>query len=577
MNKKLLSFLALCMSVSLTVGASGCAGCGGSSSNTSGSSNGAVSSDNSSSLDDSSLADTGTSSDDSSILIEESSSEQDSYIVDCSMPEDSSIPEDSSSAEDSSSPDNSVPEDSSIPEDNSSAEDSSSAGQAQPTKKTDEEIFQIIKAGVEATKQYNGAYTMTAHQYEEWVPEDEYEGDGTYSATVSITADPVTNRFIWITNGDKLYDVTKAYKQGNKYYAYTWNEHENGGYKYNSEHYERISSSYMNKYLKEESPAAYMNEWSSFTLAESYAELVAAYETVEASSLAVFADEMMGTGNVTVAVSQNGERYTLAIEMDAEMRDGETSYSGYYDVRYVVEDGKVAEVSAAMGIETVDGEETEPYAVQVGFYWDYAFDEEIFNSVEVPSTVEESSYIHIDFMYHGQHGHEEGVEVDYSKTAAELFAEMEKDWGRFNNAQPVEYTVEGWYLDENYTQRFDPSSMTIDELFEVEKLYGKDFSFTDGYALVIENTKEIESYSREYQIVKDNNFMSGYSGSSGIYPYFMRSGEVYTFGSYKDEVYVNGEKITADSFTYESGKVYDIVYVYYLTDAEYNIFEFLMY
>ncbi len=553
MNKKILSLLALCMSMSLTLGASGCAGCGGSSSNTSSSSNASSSSENSSSLDDSSMLG------DSSILIDESSSEQDSYI------------------EDSSTPDNSVPEDSSTPEDNSSVEDSSSAGQSQPTQKTDEEIFQIVKAGVEATKQYNGAYTMTALQYEEWVPEDEYEGDGIYSATVSITADPVTNRFIWITNGDNLNDVTKAYKQGNKYYAYDWNEHENGGHKYNSENYYRISSSYMNKYLNEESPAAYLNEWSSFTLAENYAELVAAYEMVEAASLASMDDGGMSTGDVKVSVSQNGERYTLAIEMDAEMRDGETSYSGYYDVQYVVEDGKVVEVSAAMGIETVDGEETEPYAVQVGFYWDYAFDEELFNSVEVPDTVEESSYIHIDFMYHGQHGREEGVAVDYSKTAAELFAEMEEDWGYFNNSQPVEYSVEGWYLDENYTQRIDPSSMSVDELFEVEKLYGKDFSFTEGYALVIENTEEIESYSREYQIVTDNDFMSGYSGSSGIYPYFMRSGEVYTFGSYKDEVYVNGEKTTADSFTYESGEVYDIVYIQYLTDAEYNLFEFLMY
>ena len=543
MKKKWLAALTACLALTFVCGLTACGGCS--------------SCAGSSSTEQSSSEETEESS-----VIESSEEVEESSVIESSEEVEESTPETSSEEVESSIEETSSEEVESSTEDSSSEED--------VVNKTDEEIFAEIKAAVLATQNYNGAFSMKFRE------ENLAVGDEGYEAGY-FTCNPETLELALDGTDEKYRTCEKTFEKDGKYYfcgvAGVEDEIQPEDYVCEETTANRAKA-YQANYLDYYSPWAVLGNCGTFAVADSYAELLEAFEIVGADTLA----DMKTDGYVNlqstyvVDLGTEGGKSWITFTINGSFVDdpnGSTSdYQSQMVMKFVVEGGYVAYVEQSYYSYSTETWGEEEYNRKGVYEYTYAFDQAFFDSIIPCEPQAKTEYLlqvnlHLPYNYID----EEYVYVTAETTKDDILGELNDIF--WNIPEDLNLGMDAWYLDEACTVKFDPDAIT--DLLEYERitdLYVKSISFNPNYAWVITEHQLQEHYSKPYQITKMFDF-GGRGFSNGV-PFHLIS-EPYTLSN-ADKVLVDGVETTAGSLTLEGGKTYVITYIEYAQDGDYWLF-----
>ncbi len=501
-----------------------------------------------------------------------------------SSPEDSSEYSSEGSADDSSeeevdsSSEDSLPEDSS-PEDSSpeDSSDSSEGGEENEIPTNEDEIFNQVKAALQWASTYEGVYSGTATQYTRYsYPEFSQEVE----ALSQFAMNPAESKMLSVVYADSvLENVEKIYPNGGKTYSYLYDGYSGAGSL--TELTQKELQAEIRSAREGSSPSYIATDCASFALADNWTELQTAFQTVTEISLAQIPD-MTGSSIVAASYADGVSSVSIAIEgtffdTDANMFSQREAY-----VDYFAQDGQLIGITMWVKMTYLsDGEVAGEQEGKLAVSYTYDFDEEFFNSI-LPEELgaEENTDVMITFEC------TENLSVGSSmsgasqegKTAADIFAIVEKEalqdisyesgWYGEEDV-PTMYTIEGWYVDEACTQKFDPNGVTVDQLRKIRTLYAKSFTMAAGYALIIEGDSVYENHLSKPFAIVERNGMFGASARRQLR--IVNDGRVINYSDH-DELYVNGELLSGTSLTAEGGNIYVIERVYYTEDSDYNLF-----
>ena len=318
-----------------------------------------------------------------------------------------------------------------------------------------------------------------------------------------------------------------------------------------------------------------------FTLADSFTYLQSAYNVVLAASVAEVKEEIptaVSEHSVSVEYSEGVSSIIIVVRVAVE---------GWQEFivtnRIDAKDGKIVRASASQKATIVDtegmyGEQGAVIMGEVEMLYEYAytFDTELFNSITpCEITAPTSDSINIDFNVAGKFEMWGNTSIQGDKTGKELFEAAYNDaFGEWNEES---YSFDKWYLDEACTKEFNPSDCTVEELRMIEDLYTPSITVSQGYSLVVENSREENKLSLAYKIVEGTGmFFFGASNDRARYPQMHEAGGNVWFNIDDcDEFLVNGEKTTVNEWICEGGKIYYVERVEYYEDEDYNFFDFV--
>ncbi len=464
--------------------------------------------------------------------------------------------------------------------DNSDGAQSSSQSDVNPVKKTDEEIFADVKAGMENTAVYNGVYTVKATS--SWnFKEDGEEDVGEGEAITSF--DPSTNRAVnKRTEEDGSIATSKVFEKEGKFYYFDYDNR--GGYPFGGHAYVayfEIEESELEEYVDRvatyygEVPNEVAQECNAFALAGDYGEFVAAFETVTQSSLSQMEEGF--SGSVVVSTKHENDMDYVYVTTQGQGTDGNISQSNLY---YAVKGGKLAQIYFE-GTGVSNGGE---FVAKAMWEYSYAFDEELYNSVTEDGfeleTKEESTYVYMNFVLTDEMTVTGSARIDENANGQSLFDEMaeetEREYCYYYGKEEVQAaTIDGWYLDKQCTQKLNVSTLTVESLLEIEKVYAKSYTLNDGYAMCAYKSSTEDKRTTPYKIVE--NIIALFSGgqrADGTHKEGIRlAGESITLShEYCDEILINGVPTQVDSFTLQGGQIYIIETCYYSEDEDINVF-----
>lgn len=456
--------------------------------------------------------------------------------------------------------------------------DGEDSGSTPPTvfvPKTDEEIFAVVKEADINSRAYDGAYTAKLSSTSSLHP---------YGKRVEqiVSGDIEKRRFagkvfeVDENNQKQPIEEVKWFQSSGEDYWYS-SDGENGKC-YKDTQNEGLSAALGGR------PNEAVAELVSFTLADSFAEFVQAYETVTKESM----ERLQATcstisGNTEIMALHDNGVSTVRISSYAEaLAKNQTpvSYSSTYS--FSVKDGMISNISVKeeRNFTYLGNEISQTEKIEVSYT--YAFDEALYNSIIPCAETEQEQtqgYIGINFVCQNGCSVYGGTSFRETATTQELFeAAKEYAFERAVYLAPTPaYTVEGWYLDEAYTQLFEPTKMAARDLLAIDKLYAKDFTIAGDRIFITseERLERTDKRSKPYKIVEKNGFPRG----RGIMDSQLRA--LYTEERQKtwdlprydyDEVYLNGVLTTETSVLLEGGKWYNVEYVRAYKDSDFNLF-----
>ena len=510
------------------------------------------------------------------------------------------------------------PTESTQPESGATSEDPN------PAERTDEDRFADFKASVTATQAYAGPLTISAtmSSSQSYIdPEmDEEEMMGN-TMTAKTSFDPASKLSYIIESSESVYgeekettvETGKLFKSGDSFYYYDkavatpasdWNNYES----YTKLH---SRSSYFED-MKEDADIVYFTEMiiGGAMLADTYAELTSAYSTVYTTALDNFFDQIdeeefnpsegdaVAIAPTVTIVEENGSitlNITTTLEItNASEEDPTEIMSAIMNRSCTVTNGKISAVS--LTIDAVDNVETstsQNMEAEMSYSIEYAFDQAGYNAITVTLPAEEEISVEVqDYSteivvmfgdipcntYISSYADEPSVEDALSYIVSNLESNYELgSWDDNGEYQAVKtLTIEGLYLDKEFTQPLDAANMTEDEYFALETIYAK-YTLADGYFMHCNDYKEESMLSKPFQIVALGGL---FSSSENDYSYAsVDSIESYADGFTFDEgyngVWVNGVQTTETSFVPESGASYHIVYKMITTDEDITVLDLI--
>ena len=540
--------MAMCLSLAFVIGASACsscASCGGATGDTS--SESSSNQGQSSSTPDDSLS--------------ESSSDQGQSS---STPDDSLSESSSNQGQSSSTPDDNT---------SSSVGDStdSSVGGDDTQTKTDEEIFAEIKAAVLSTQSYNGAFSMDFRE------ENRATGDEGYEAGY-FTCNPETLELALDGMDEKYRTCEKTFEKDGKYYFCGVNgmadEIQPEDYVCEETTANRVKANQAN-YLDYYAPWAFMGNYGSFAIADSYAELLEALAIVSADTMADMATDGYDNPQSTCVVDLGTEgdkswiTFTINGSHAGDPDDTTSEYQSKITMKFIVEGGYVISVEQDY-YACSDGQwGKEMRDLNVMYAYTYAFDQAFFDSI-IPCEPQAKTeyFLQVNLHLLPNYIDEEYIYITAETTKEEILGQLNDLF--WDIPEDLDLEMDAWYLDEACTVKFDPDAIT--DLMEYEKitdLYAKSVSFNSDYAWVIVEHEYEERYSKPYQIAKILPW-NGRSDDALRSPFHLVS-EPYAIPD-ADKVLVDGVETTAESITLEGGKTYVVTRVEYQKDGDYWMF-----
>ncbi|MBQ8229113.1 MAG: hypothetical protein IJZ32_00280 [Clostridia bacterium] len=453
----------------------------------------------------------------------------------------------------------------------------------QETVKTNEEIFADVKAADANSRAYEGAYTIeqknTEIRYTIEQPNMEIQPGRVKKIEMISSGDKTNRKFV-----EKAYEIDE---NGEKqpYHEAKWFQNEGKDCWYYNDYeehtycYEDMEAHGLDIVLSG-MPSEALDSLVSFTLADSFAELTQAYQTVTENSVqALKADYPVASGATSVTAEDVNGISVVRIDSQAEICKNDQTPASYASSFFLAaKGGRIYKIymktDMSWELQGVPVRECQEYE----FVYRYDFNEGLYNSV-IPCEIEElpqtqKGMIEIEFVYHDDFSTRAQLSLRETATAQTLFAEAESQAFPYGEA----YTVEGWYLDEACTQRLDVEAIDAEALLEIEKLYAKDFTVADDWAVIAMRGKTENRLSKQCKIVEGNGFHSTALRDGNYYPRFLpvdRINYTWNIGYYADdydEIYFEGELTTAESVTLEGGRLYTAKFVDIYEDKDYNLF-----
>lgn len=505
--------------------------------------------------------------------------------------------------------------------------ETSGTGNKTPTSSLDEEgMFAELLKAIKATSDYNGAITMDIVQ-----SQSEKEGEDEMSIDVSgsMAIDPENNLYFVSSNtvrpgrGGYLVDV-KVFEKDGVFYEYEYAK------AYEKDPTEAGEESIYLDPVPEEFSISdeYGDQFEMIepaiggvAKAENYKALTDAHskvfadvkekELAEFKAMGGYTDASTFTMEPEVSIKQeNGEIVLTIIARStvtavADSADGEGEYLKEYACTIIrniaCKDGKISRVSVSADmvadmLSSAPGvkpeEEVESMKIGLGYVMDYkfsyAFDKAGFDAIEVKTPIAE----------------EEKDEFDYPTVYVHLGDSL-RLWTSFDESQTVEQYIEyvgnqikwsygsssvqdpsgewtdvpaisvnGLYKDAALTQKIDPATITREEILALGEIYA-DYTIADGFAIVVENYSTAEEYSLDYQIVLYDFYGAYRYEDSAKEGRVVRITEPLEFdidegGSGTQRILVNGNVLSGNTVTLESGKTYNIEHVHVYTDADFD-------
>ena len=441
--------------------------------------------------------------------------------------------------------------------------------------KTDEDIFLAVKEAYENSCAYEGAYTLVETHTEtrnelvrkiERISSGDVENGKFAQKSFEIDENNVKN----------LYEEAKWFQDsGEDWWYYSADEAEKCYKDVDGQGLEIALGGMPSKALK---------AMVSFTLADSFEELTQAYEQVTAASLSSLQSKFPNASGATeiAAVYENGGS-VVQIKSHAKTGGENQAPISYTSIFSLAEkDEKISDISIKLEWSGESQGTLMSQVVEYAFSYTYAFDENLYNSIipcaeTEPDQLDQEEHVWIEFVCQDGLSFAGGVTFQETESTSILFARAKE---QALTVPAVAYTVEGWYLDENCTQRFDANTATSRELLNIKKLYAKNFAASDDWALIgRSNSKTEKRLSKAYKIVEGN----GFPQATGIWEgdlqalHVEEGREEFSIQRYDfDEVYFDGELTTETSVFVEGGKLYKMEYISVYEDADYNLFEPLL-
>ena len=493
-----------------------------------------------------------------------------------------------------------------------------------PAERTDEDRFADFKASVTATQAYVGPLTISANMsssqsyVDPEMNEEELMGS---TMTAKTSFDPASKLSYVIESSESVYGgekevyttTGKLFKVDDSFYHYDKAESTPADDRNNYESYTKLHShsSYFED-MKEDADIVYFSEMviGGAMLADTYAELTSAYSTVYTAALDNFfaqideeefnpseGDAVAIAPTVTI-VEENGSitlNITTTLEITNASAEAPTEImSAIMNRSCTVTNGKISAVSLTVdALDNVETSTSQNMEAELSYSIEYAFDQAGYDAITVTLPAEEEISVEVQdystkivVMFGdipcntaiSSYADEPSVEDALSNLASNLESNYESgSWDDNGEYQAVKtLTIEGLYLDKEFTQPLDAANMTEDEYFALETIYAK-YTLADGYFMHCNDYKEESMLSKPFQIVALGGL---FSGSGNDYSYAsVDSIESYADGFTFDEgyngVWVNGVQTTETSFVPESGASYHIVYKMITTDEDITVFDLI--
>lgn len=486
-----------------------------------------------------------------------------SSAIEASSEVEESLPEESSETEES------LPEESSEIIESSEESIESSSSEEENEGRTDEEIFAEIKAAVLATQSYNGGFTMVFR-------EDMHNGEFLEEGWLTINPETLEMASYGTEDNEDL-SIEKSFIKDGKYYIYgVYGEVDD--LTLSDVNCQETTAYRVQNYLTDISnhyaPSALLNACGTFAIADTYAELCESFEFVSQASINKMVAEgyvnAMGNYMIDVGFEDGISWITFVVNsVCGEFPDDSiNNYQAQMSYTFVVENGYVTQVienyhmsyDSEWGLETND--------VTVVYTYAYAFDQELYDSIEpcAPQVRDEYDLI-VKLHLHPDYIVEEYVTITAESTAENILGQLNHVfWGI---PEDLDLVIDGWYLDEACTIKFDPT--TITDLMEYERitdLYAKSVSFNSNYAWVIVEDSYEKHYSKPYQITE--MFEKNGRSDRWVEPFCLVSEPYYLPNA--DKVLVDSVETTAESITLEGGKTYVVTCVEYAQDGDHWLY-----
>lgn len=434
-----------------------------------------------------------------------------------------------------------------------------------PVSKTEEEIFAAVKAGMENTATYQGAYSEQSNALWQMGSEEEREN-------WQVAVDPATNRAVSkgeSSEGDSR--QSKIFERVGKSYYFCSRAYEN---RVDTDYFE-ITPTEMDSYMEEVGdhgygPSEVATKCDSFALAANFDVFKDAFATVTQNSVVKMGEGFSGE----VAVSAKYENGLDCVYVSLQGQN--VDMQGQATLCYAVKNGKLAEFHYEME-NTRQGQKV---IAEASVVYTYSFDKDLYASVttegaELETDRDTSEYMSIQFVLNDQVSVVGHASINANDTVATLFADVEEVFYRKDGMQKKVVEVDSWYLDKQCTQKLNMATLTVESLAAIDTLYAKSYTVQSGYALYIPQASREDKRTDPYKIAWNIVGIFGGVGSavdskSWIYD----AGDKITLhqDSY-GKILVNGIVTEEETLTLESGKTYVVERISYSEDADLNIFE----
>ncbi len=444
--------------------------------------------------------------------------------------------------------------------------------------KTDEEIFSAVREAIANTAAYAGSYTVSgvvvsAHA--------DSEKTTTLTNTTYASANPQESLYVYShsrVDDSEITDLdfTKLYNDASIYYLY-----DNGKTTLASpDEFQELSKNFMLAPV----PSEFTKTLVGFSMADSLSSLLNAYSSAKNSSLEDIRAELEAeetfNGDYCINVKyENGICYFIIsceIEQETNLGDmyGICSFNRSSVHTYSVKDGKL--IGYEMLLTKKNNTTGSTKTLRGELNYTYSFDNDLFNSTapEITPDSSENNSININFVFSDVIS-STGYASSNSATSYELFNQAAINAQNSLNYDKNAISYDGWYLDKACTQKFDPNTITADQLKAIRKLYAKSFKINDGFVLIERINSKTYELSPLYQTAC-STFWFEYLNSYSISNYIVaRVGEALSLNTNCDEIRVNGVIYQENTLVPEEGINYKIEFKEIRKDSDINFFELL--
>ena len=451
-------------------------------------------------------------------------------------------------------------------ESSSSSVISSSSEYIMPT--TEEEMFLEVKKALDFRRTYEGDITIEVNNlYSSYSKNQNEESSYTQNAyeTYSISNDGRR----YSMNAFEQSDSTSSIKQVRKEKEYIENNErlliEYSLYEENGELQHEFTDLYRLLDGSISTDVDLNEEYQFEILASSLDELKDSYEFVSKKIRDSYYEEIVTTSNITIEAKENN---TIVLTKELIL---DSSYTDEKSINtFIIIEGKLK--SACSIFENInylndeDPTETISYNKTYEVNYDYKFNDELFNSLEVSEDAVAMDLFKVDtkdfIIDFGEFEIEKDFDEDFYESEAtyyDVYLDMYQDMLDDYEGLDIDET---FYYDEEKTKPIDFNKITKEEILGLERIYAN-AELKDGYALLYTDMEIKKDFSDLFKIAINNLNNVELPSSDHVYIFNLIETNKIVLGDYiyYTEFYLDDKLVSdEDTLVLENQKSYKVFY-----------------